>query len=119
MKRDMELARQILMRIEEQENYRDDISCEFEGYTDEQVYYHIMLLHEARLLVAIDASSLQDIQWMPQRLTWQGHEFLDSARDNKIWNKAKEIMAKTGGFAFEVAKPLLISLLRQQLGLPS
>lgn len=119
MKRDMDLARLILLRLEEQENYHDDISQEFEGYTQEQVGYHIMLLHEAGLLFAIDASGNQDLQWFPQRLTWQGHEFLDSARDNKIWNKAKEIMAKTGGFAFEIAKPLLTSLLRQQLGLPS
>ncbi len=44
--------------------------------------------------------------------------FLIRPRDNTIWNKAKEIMAKTGGFAFEVAKPLLISLIRQQLGIP-
>ena len=119
MKRDMELARLILMRIEAQESYSDNISCEFEGYTDEQIYYHIMLLHEAGLVVAIDVSGMQDIQWIPQRLTWQGHEFVESARDTTIWNKAKEIMAKTGGFAFEVAKPLLISLVKEQLGLPS
>lgn len=119
MKRDMELARLILMRIEAQENYRDNISCEFEGYTEEQVHYHIMLLSEAGLVVAINASSMQDIQWIPQRLTWQGHEFLDSARDNTIWSKAKEIMARTGGFAFEVAKPLLVELLKQQIGLRS
>jgi hypothetical protein len=78
-----------------------------------------MLLNEAGLIVAVDASSMQDIQWIPQRLTWQGHEFLDSSRDNNVWNKAKEIMAKTGGFAFEIAKPLLIILLKQQLGLPN
>jgi hypothetical protein len=119
MKRDMELARLILMRIEAQENYRDNISCEFEGYIEEQVHYHIMLLSEAGLVVAINASSMQDIQWIPQRLTWQGHEFLDSARDNTIWRKAKEIMARTGGFAFEVAKPLLVDLLKQQIGLRS
>jgi DNA-binding transcriptional ArsR family regulator len=119
MKRDMELARLILIRIEAQENYRDNISCEFEGYTDEQVHYHIMLLNEAGLVVASDVSGGGHIEWMPDRLTWQGHEFLESARDNTIWNKAKEIMAKTGGFAFEVAKPLLISLVKQQLGLPS
>lgn len=117
MKRDMELARLILMRIEAQEDYREDISCDFEGYTEEQVYYHIMLLNEAGLIVAFDASSLQDLQWIPQRLTWQGHEFLESARDNTIWSKAKDIMARTGGFAFEVAKPLLIDLLKQRIGL--
>ena len=82
MKRDMDLARLILMRIESQENYSDDISCEFNGYTDEQVRYHIMLLNEAGLLDALDASSMKGINWIPRRLTWQGHEFLESARDN-------------------------------------
>jgi len=117
MKRNMELARQILLRMEAQETYLDDIPLEFEGYTEEQVHYNIMLLHEAGLIFAIDASSAGGLYWMPQRLTWQGHEFLDAARDNKVWNKAKEIMAKTGGFAFEVAKPLLIDLLKQQFGI--
>lgn len=118
MKRNMELARLILMRIEAQETYQDDISLDFDGYTEEQVHYNIMLLHEARLLIAKDASGSNSLYWMPERLTWQGHEFIDAARDNKVWTKAKEIMAKTGGFAFEVAKPLLIDLVRKQFELP-
>ena len=77
-----------------------------------------MLLNEAGLLDAIDASSMKGINWIPRRLTWQGHEFLESARDNATWNKEKGIMSKTDGFVFEVAKPLLISMLKQQLGLP-
>jgi Hypothetical protein (DUF2513) len=41
MKRDMDLVRLILMRIEAQDNYHDNISCEFEGYAEDQVNYHI------------------------------------------------------------------------------
>ena len=30
------------------------------------------------------------------RLTWAGHDFLDSSRDNKIWKLAKEHVIKPG-----------------------
>jgi hypothetical protein len=30
------------------------------------------------------------------RLTWAGHDFLDSSRDNKIWQLAKEHVIKPG-----------------------
>ncbi|RPH59781.1 MAG: DUF2513 domain-containing protein [Chloroflexi bacterium] len=59
MKRDMELARLILMRIEAQETYLDNIPLEFEGYSEEQVYYNIMLLHEAKLIIALDLSIMK------------------------------------------------------------
>jgi hypothetical protein len=30
------------------------------------------------------------------RLTWQGHDFLDAARNDTIWSKAKEKFLKPG-----------------------
>jgi len=30
------------------------------------------------------------------RLTWEGHDFLDAARNDTIWNKAKEKVLKPG-----------------------
>jgi len=115
MKRDMELARLILLEIEKQPSYSSSIELEFDGYSSEQINYHTMLLHEAGLIVAIDASSLSDLCWMPQRLTWQGHEFLEASRNDIAWNKTKEIMARGGGFVFEIAKSILIKLVEQQL----
>lgn len=49
-------------------------------------------------------------------LTWTGHEFLDSARENTIWNQAKGLITtQLGGAAItvkmiEVGKALKISL---------
>jgi hypothetical protein len=115
MKRDMELIRMILIEIEKQPSYLSEINLNFAGYSSEDIHYHVMLLCEAGLIVAHDQSSLSDIYWIPERLTWEGHEFLEASRDNNIWNKAKEIMSKGGGFVFDVAKPLLIKLIEHQI----
>jgi Hypothetical protein (DUF2513) len=111
MKRDMDLARAILLKIEEHPD-SDGIgwvSLEIEGRSDREIGYHVMLLHEADLLEAIDASDSEGSDWRPVRLTWAGHEFLDAARQEGRWQKAKEIVKeKTGGLSFEAIKALLI-----------
>jgi hypothetical protein len=51
--------------------------------------------------------------WHASTLTWQGHEFLDAARDESRWNKAKKIvMEKGGAITFEMLKQLLLELMK-------
>ena len=53
------------------------------------------------------------------RLTWAGHDFLDSTRDSKIWNKAKEQVLKSGAsWTFDILKEWVKYELKQKLGLP-
>ena len=52
-----------------------------------------------------------------QRITWNGYEFLEAAKDDTRWNKAKSIMHKTGGMLFDVLKEILKSLITQELAL--
>jgi hypothetical protein len=55
---------------------------------------------------------------LPTRLTWNGHVFLDLARNKNIWNKAKEIVIQNGGsIAMESLKALLLKLSMSALGL--
>ena len=115
MKRDMDLVRKILMRIEEQQNWCAHFDMTFEGHTEEVVSYNVMLMAEAGLIKAIDMSGMSDLTWFPRCLTWEGHEFLEAAKDETRWKHAKELMQKTGGFVLEVAKPLLIELMKSQL----
>ena len=35
--------------------------------------------------------------WKPQRLTYSGHQFLDAARSDTVWQKAKSLTVKTTG----------------------
>lgn len=118
MKRDMDLIRQVLLEMEKQSFEDSGTFLKFDGYSDEEVSYQVMLLDEAGLIQAQNLSGGSDLVWVPMRLTWQGHEFLDAARDDTRWNKAKDAMAKAGGFVFEVAKSLLIDYMKQQLSAP-
>ena len=55
-------------------------------------------------------------------MTWQGHEFLDSARSDSVWHTAKEKMLKPGiSWTFGLLSEALKALAKQQLarvGLP-
>jgi uncharacterized protein DUF2513 len=119
MKSDMDLHRKILLEIEKAPYEKDEGMFDFavEGYDRDSVSYHIMILDEARLIQARNLNRGITGFWVPIRLTWEGHEFLDAARDNNRWNKAKGAMTQVGGFALDVMKQLLIQYLKQDLHL--
>ena len=118
MQRDMDLVRLILLEIEKSsEDPRSEIRLQIPNYTSEQVSYHVMILDDADLIEACDLSTMGSGSiWLPKRLTWSGHEFLDAARNDSIWKKAKE---KASSMNFELLKELLLNLARQQLGVES
>jgi hypothetical protein len=115
MKRDMDLIRLLLLEVEAEEP-KPDLSA----YTKEQRIYHTALLIEAGF---IDGTILPNGDGYPVatttiRLTWHGHEFLDAARNDTVWNKARE-KVKSSGVQITVAvlEELLKSLLKASLGL--
>ena len=112
MKRDIDLVRTILLAIEEDDcaTGHGFIRLNISGCPQEKVSYHVELLYEAGLVDAVNSSTLNNYQWFPKRLTWEGHEFLDSARNKNLWEQAKKELEKIGNFSFEVLKQILINL---------
>jgi hypothetical protein len=52
-------------------------------------------------------------------LTWDGYEFLESAKDENLWGKAKSIVIKpAGGVAFGVLLDWLKAEAKSRLGMP-
>src|ERR1051325_6057677 len=93
MKRDMELVRLLLLRTESGGQY----VTEAEQYDVPTRAYHVLIMREAGL---IDAIVQNDSNGLPasaviKRLTWRGHEFLDAARSDAVWQKAREKFFKT------------------------
>lgn len=116
MKRDMDLIRAILLALEEQSAYPRAINLEIEGYDKETISFHIMLLDEAGLIEAFDATTHGSLNWMPQRLTWDGYEFLEAARNEKVWKKFKNKLEEEGlSLPIKLAQIVLIELLKSQL----
>lgn len=95
MKRDLDLIRLILLELENE----NEIS--FSDYTQDQLNYHKALVKEAGFADGIvhynntDSSDIPDFVLL-KRLTWEGHEFLDKAKNEKTWNKAKSIIKDKG-----------------------
>lgn len=118
MKRDMDLARKILLAVEEKGGTRGGLDLDIPGHAKDEVSYHVQLLAEAGLLEAQDLSTMHGFEVRPKRLTWNGHEFLEAARNDTVWNRAKEIVKEEGGsIPFDLLKALLFKLASGLFGL--
>jgi hypothetical protein len=113
MKLDMDLVRKILIALEDHEHGFYNQFLAIEGYSSEQIGYHVTLMEEAGLLLAIDSTDMssRSPEAMPHRLTWQGHQFLNACRDESRWTKAKSIFKDAGGVSFDIAKEILTQLM--------
>ena len=119
MKRDLDLVRELLVHFDSKPTDAPEIPA-IEGHAEIDVKYHLILLFEAGLIRADTETSKTGrvIRALPFSLTWQGHEFLDTARDTNAWNAAKkQVTSKTGSISFELLKALLTAYAKQKLGL--
>ena len=97
---------------------QERVNIEVEGRSSEEVSYQTKLLYEAGLIEALDLSDLGSFCWEPVSLTWSGHEFLDAARSDTLWNAAKsKVVDTTGGLAFEFVREVLKQKGKELLGL--
>jgi hypothetical protein len=121
MKRDMDLVRKLLIQLEDMPlspgsivtmDY-DDPSLTIDGYTTDQVHYHLDLIVEAGL---VDIGGRGAIgAFMFRRLTYAGHDFLDSVRDDKIWAMTKKGAAAAGGFTMDLLVALAKGLVKKEI----
>ena len=111
----MNLIRLQLLRVEGEQSVP-----ELEQFTEEQRVYHMALCIEAGL---VDGVVVPDQNGFPHatsaiRITWAGHEFLDAARNETIWNKAKDKIKKSGvEVTVSVLQELLKKLLKDAVGI--
>ena len=127
MKRDLDLCREILRQIEESP-YSAGPSIEVKDRSAEEISYHTKLLAEAGFIeagsaggqfVSDDVTVVRGLKvYSPISLTWQGHEFLDAARNDTLWNEAKhEVGSRLGAIPFELVQAVLVDLGRKLVGL--
>lgn len=116
MKRNLDLVRLILLKAEEKEDIRGCLIPEIPPFTNDQIAYHINLIHQAGLIDVLDFSSKDGGFYGIQNLTWAGHEFLDASRDKSLWERAKvKLGSKFSSVSFEIMKELLVSLVKSEL----
>lgn len=100
MKRDVDLQRLILLFIEKHCPPQGGLnkSVEIANYEEVVINAHLELLIEDRL---VDGKVLKGLgpegsQVMVLRLTTLGHDAIDAARNDTLWQKAKKKVADSG-----------------------
>ncbi|NQU21047.1 MAG: DUF2513 domain-containing protein [Candidatus Nealsonbacteria bacterium] len=119
MKRNMDLVRSILLAIEESKTGYAPRDLRIEGYTEEQIGYHIYIMKEGGLVNGTDVTTMDDNgpTAVATSMTWTGHEFLDAARESERWKEAKSLLDKVGGAALGVWQTVLTKLVLKNLGM--
>ena len=106
MKRDMDLVREMLLLLSNADHplsFDEMLPKGSTLWSREVAAYHMqMLVEEAHLVRAIDASHMGGRDWINAQLTWQGQDFLESVRDETVWAKTREGAKKLGGVTFDM-----------------
>ena len=111
MKRDMDLIREILLKIEEHDvNSSSYDTIEIKEYTSREICEHVRLLESAGLIDGAHYDIAGNV-WV-QRITWSGYDYLDKVRDDSVWKKTKDVIKEKGlPLIFDTIKTIASALI--------
>lgn len=121
MRRDMDLIRAIMLKLEDMSVAQGtaevltpgESAMALEGYSPEEIAYHLTLISEAGLLV--DHARMMSGEFVFERLSVAGHDFVDSVRSPEIWAKTKKGAETAGGFTIDLLKDLAKGFVKKQV----
>lgn len=122
MKRDLDLIRHILLKVEESPDFYISLSSLIEEsqYNLNDADYNTMLLSEAGFLKLAGFSPRKDNvhDWLIIRMTNKGHDYLDAVRSPSVWRDTKErIQEKAIGLTLEGVMSVAVAVAKGYLGL--
>lgn len=119
MKRNWDTIRELLTKVEECTLPSDVIRLDcFPLERASEISYHMTLLIEAGL---VNGQLSQTIgpeikDFIAQRLTWKGHEFLDAIRSDTVWQKTKKAFVDEGlSMTLDLVKEVAVSIIKTTL----
>ena len=122
LKRDLNLIRNMLLRIEELDPTKHKITINnFLDLCDNPsvISLHIELLIDNDFIETSEPIYCDTIKdFLIYRLTSYGYDYLDSVRDLSIWNKTKHKLLDVGGSAtLDIVKSVATSIIKARLGI--
>lgn len=110
MKRDMDLVREILLYIENQDINSGNIEpIRINGYTLLEILEHVKLMENYGLVKDCDYDMSGNT--CVRTITWEGYDYLDKIRDNTLWKETKDVIKEKGlPLVFETIKTISTAL---------
>lgn len=94
-------------------------------FSDDDIRYTLYQLANGGMISAKQAISPNKLgikQLQVFDITWKGHEFLDTIRDDKVWSKTKKVASTFSsvslGILQTIASKVIVGLIKEQTGLP-
>ena len=112
---DIDLVRVILLEIEASKLWPDLFYIEVPGYSRQAVIYHLFLLAEEGLIVGRDISTLEERNFVVERMTWSGHDLCQGLQNPTIYAKLKATLAAAGQMTLTAVKDEAIAIGREML----
>ncbi|EOO33947.1 hypothetical protein IIU_02687 [Bacillus cereus VD133] len=125
MKLNQDCVRDLLLELEEKLTINDYFllphfnnldTVSKHGFDD--TFYSFKKLVEANYLNgSCKYGSNELINLSIDSISWDGHQFLDTIRDNVIWSKTKTAASSLSSVSISIMSALATSYLKQQFGL--
>lgn len=126
MNRNFDIIRELLLQVEDSNGDHDRKSpwhkFLIENVAPDVVMYHARLLLDLGLLYpdavnldGKDENGRKVAKFLPDALTNEGHEFLESIRNPEIWKRTREGAIKIGSFGFDLIKDLAKGFIKTEI----
>jgi hypothetical protein len=126
MKLNHECVRALLLYLEENLMYKAngnpegvklkyiDDEPDISNFSTDEIYYSAKKLVEAKYIKVMD-SKLPTRSWKIEEITFNGHDYLDSIRDDKVWNEVIERTKPFASVGIDIVKSLSTKILTEML----
>lgn len=126
MKLNIDCMRAILLEVENVSYGKSlpfqSLVSELPNYSTDDISYSVLKLKEAEYIKAstLNADNTTMIIAIND-ITYNGHQFLESIRDNNVWKKTKAIASKIGATSVsaitQIASSVVASIIKSTLGI--
>lgn len=117
MKLNYDTIRELLLQIEEKTDLENVLEYD-RNNTDQDTFYTLIKLKEAGFINSVELNTwIGIVHIQVKSLTWEGHEFLNTIRDPKVFKETKNQIGKLASVSLDVLGKVATEIIKNKLGL--
>ena len=120
MKLNHDCIRDLLLYLEDNlsmNNYIIANNLSLNKYSSDDILYTADKLYEAGFLNCTRETEDEPIVVI-HSISYQGHQFLDTIRDNSVWKDTKSKLSKLASYSIPIIQQVATAITKAKLGLP-
>ena len=110
--------REVLLYLEKNsklDNYISNVDIKLEGFSQDDITYTIEKLAEGNIINVV--SKTFDNEYLIKDITFNGHQFLNTIRDDSVWKETKLRLSKVASVSLPVIQQVASTVLLTKLNL--